>query len=79
MQNMKQYVVPVEDGTPMPPYNGRVDYFQATQMSFKELKAENEQSWRMLLPQMTVYPVPTSHFRLLEKQNMNYCLSLIDI
>lgn len=79
MQHMKQYVVPVEDGTPMPPYNGRVDYFQATQMSFKELKTENEQSWRRLLPQMTVYPVPTSHFRLLEKQNMNYCLSLIDI
>lgn len=77
MRHMQEYVEPIEDGTPMPYYSGPVDYFQATQISFKDLKEDNEKSWKLLLPHMTVHPVATSHFKLLEKQNMNYCMSQI--
>ena len=79
MRHMQEYVVPVEDGVPMPFYNGKVDYFQATHMSFLDLKQENEKSWRQLLPHINMHPLPTSHFRLLEKQNINYCLSQIEL
>jgi surfactin family lipopeptide synthetase A len=75
---MQEYVEPIEDGTPMPYYSGTVDYFEATQMSFKDLKEDNEKSWKQLLPHMTVHPVATSHFKLLDKQNMNYCMSQIE-
>lgn len=79
MRHMQEYVVPVEDGMPMPYYNGTVDYFEAIQMSYKDLKEDNEKSWKQLLPQMTIYPVATSHFRLLDKQNIDYCMSKIEI
>ncbi len=78
MRHMQEYVEPIEDGTPMPYYSGTVDYFEAIQMSFKDLKEDNEKSWKQLLPHMTVHPVATSHFKLLDKQNMNYCMSQIE-
>ena len=78
MRHMQEYVEPIEDGTPMPYYNGTVDYFEATQMSYHQLKEDNEKSWKQLLPHMTVHPVTTSHFKLLEKQNINYCMSQIE-
>lgn len=78
MRHMQEYVKPIEDGTPMPYYSGTVDYFEATQMSYRQLKEDNEKSWKQLLPHMTVHPVATSHFKLLEKQNINYCMSQIE-
>jgi len=79
MRHMQEYVVAVEDGTPMPEYHGAVDYFEATQMSFKELKDTSIMSWKQLLPHIQIHPIATSHFRLLEKQNINSCLSQIEI
>lgn len=79
MRHMQEYVIPIEDGSPMPNYNGSVDYFEATQMSFKDLKDMSIKSWHELLPQIQIHPISTSHFRLLEKQNINNCLSLIEI
>lgn len=78
MRHMQEYVEPIEDGIPMPYYSGTIDYFEATQMSFKDLKEDNEKSWKQLLPHITVHPVATSHFKLLEKQNMDYCMSQIE-
>lgn len=79
MRHMQEYVVSVEDGTPMPYYDGKVDYFEATQTPFKDLKEENERAWRQLLPHLSIHTIETSHFRLLEKQNINKCLSKIEI
>jgi len=79
MQKMQDFIIPVEDGTPMPFYSGKVDYFEATQMSDKDLQEESMLAWRTLLPHMAVHPVATSHFKLLEKQNINHSLSQIKI
>lgn len=79
MRHMQEYVVSIDDGSPMPEYHGIVDYFEATQMSFKDLKDMSIQSWKQLLPHIHIHPVATSHFRLLEKQNINICLSQIEI
>ena len=76
---MQEYVVPIEDGTPMPFYSGTVHYFEATQMAYKDLMEDSIQAWRLLLPHITIYPLATSHFKLLEKKNVNYCLSQIKI
>lgn len=78
-RQMQEYILPIEDGTPMPFYSGTVNYFEATQMSYKDLQEESMQAWRQLLPHMTVYPLATSHFKLLENKNVNYCLSQIEI
>lgn len=79
MQIMQDYILPVEDGTPMPFYSEKVDYFEATQISDKDLQEESMQAWRTLLPHMAVHPVTASHFKLLETQNINYSLSQIII
>ncbi len=78
-RQMQEYVVPIEDGTPMPFYSGTVHYFEATQMAYKDLMEDSIQAWRLLLPHITIYPLATSHFKLLEKKNVNYCLSQIKI
>jgi surfactin family lipopeptide synthetase A len=79
MQKMQDVIIPVEDGTPMLSYSGKVEYFEATQMSDKNLQEESMQAWHTLLPHMSVHPVSTSHFKLLDKENVNYCLSQINI
>ena len=77
MRHMQEYVVPIEDGAPMPGYDGIVDYFEATQMAFKEMRDMSIMAWKQLLPHIHIYPIATSHFKLLEKQNINKCLSII--
>ena len=70
-RQMQEYVVPIEDGTPMPFYSGTVHYFEATQMAYKDLMEDSIQAWRLLLPHITIYPLATSHFKLLEKKQRN--------
>ena len=79
MKQMQDYIIPIEDGTPMPFYNGEVEYFEATQMSHKDLQEDSVKAWCTLLPHIKIHPVSTSHFRLLEKQNIDYSLSQIKI
>lgn len=77
LHQMEEYINPIEDHSPMPFYSGSVDYFEATQMADKELKSDSDASWRRLLPHLCVHSVSTSHFRLLDTNNVSFCLSQI--
>lgn len=72
MPHMQEYVKRAEDGTPTPTYSGKVDYFDAAGKASDTHNAD-----KALPPHIIVHPVNTSHFRLLDQDNINHCLSLI--